>query len=109
MRERDILAYNLKRYRQLKGLKQKDLATKVGLSKDTISKVELGKQENIGSKYLMSICRELDIGMEELFLKDSRALPLKLVISDENAENIRRLFGQAEYIIQIKIEKKEKS
>lgn len=108
MSEKEILAFNLKRLRQFKGLTQEGLAKKVGLTKDTISKIELGKQENIGFKYLISICRELDIAIEELFIKDPRNFPIKLVISDENVKNIRRLFGQAEYIIQIKAEKKEK-
>jgi len=108
MIEKETLAFNLKRLRQFKGLTQEDLAKKVGLTKDTISKIELGKQENIGFKYLISICRELDIAIEELFIKDPRNFPIKLVISDENVKNIRKLFGQAEYLIQIKTEKKEK-
>ncbi len=107
MKEKETLAFNLKRLRQFKGLTQEDLAKKVGLTKDTISKIELGKQENVGFKYLIMICRQLDIGIEELFIRDARALPIKLVISDENVENIRRLFGQAEYVIQIKTGKKE--
>jgi len=107
MKEKETLAFNLKRLRQFKGLTQEDLAKKVGLTKDTISKIELGKQENVGFKYLIMICRQLDIAIEELFIRDARALPIKLVISDENVENIRRLFGQAEYVIQIKAGKKE--
>jgi len=107
MREKETLAFNLKRLRQFKGLTQEELAKKVGLTKDTISKIELGKQENVGFKYLITICRQLDIAIEELFIRDPRALPIKLVISDENVENIRRLFGQAEYVIQIKTGKKE--
>ncbi len=107
MKEKETLAFNLKRLRQFKGLTQEELAKKVGLTKDTISKIELGKQENVGFKYLITICKQLDIAIEELFIRDSRALPIKLVISDENVENIRRLFGQAEYVIQIKTGKKE--
>ena len=107
MREKETLAFNLKRLRQFKGLTQEGLAKKVGLTKDTISKIELGKQENVGFKYLITICRELDISIEELFIRDSRALPIKLIISDENAAHIRKLFGQAEYVIQIKTGKKE--
>ena len=44
MSEREILAKNLRRYRQVKGLTQKDLAEKVSIAKDTISQIELGKQ-----------------------------------------------------------------
>jgi len=69
-REKETLAFNLKRLRQFKGLTKEVLAKKVGLTKDTISKIELGKQENIGFKYLISICRELDIAIEELFIKN---------------------------------------
>jgi len=108
MREKETLAFNLKRLRQFKGLTQEELAKKVGLTKDTISKIELGKQENVGFKYLIAICRQLDIAIEELFIRDSRDLPIKLVVSDENIDNIRKLFGRAEYVIQIKAEKKEK-
>jgi len=67
------LAFNLKRLRQFKGLTQEELAKKVGLTKDTISKIELGKQENVGFKYLISICKELGIGIEELFIKNSKS------------------------------------
>jgi len=65
-----VLAQNLKRHRQSKGLTQKELGLKVGLTKDTISMLELGKQENIGLKYLIMIRRELGIGMEKLFEKN---------------------------------------
>jgi len=66
----ETFANNLKRLRQYRGLTQEELAKKVGLTKDTISKIELGKQENVGFKYLISICRELDIRIEELFIKN---------------------------------------
>lgn len=93
MNEIKILAFNLKRHRQFKGLKQEDLAKKVGLTKYTISNIELGKQENVGLKYLISICRELDVGLEELFMKNPDSFSLKLVISDKNFQALKRLGG----------------
>ena len=89
-----ILARNLKRYRQFRGLTQEELAKKVGLIKDTISKIELGKQENIGFKYLISIHRELDVEMGELFMADPESKFIKLVISDQNARNLKRIFNE---------------
>lgn len=89
--EREILATNLKRHRQFKGLSQKQLAEKVKLTPDTISKIELGKQNNIGIKYLISICRVLDIQLQELFMDGINHVPLKLVISDEGLEIAERI------------------
>ena len=94
MNEKKTLAMNLRRYRLLAGLKQEDLAAKIGLSKDTISKIELGKQENIGLKYLVSICRELEISIEELFMEDPEALYLKFVVSDQNLPNLEKLIAR---------------
>ena len=89
-----ILGRNIKRYRQLKGLMQQELAKKVGLTKDTISKVELGKQENIGVKYLILIQEELDVAMQELFMEHHEEKVIKLVISDQNARNLKRIFNE---------------
>jgi len=94
-----VLAQNLKRHRQSKGLTQKELGLKVGLTKDTISKLELGKQENVGLKYLTLICQELDISMEELFIKDFKYIPFKLVVSDENVETLKALLKQISYAL----------
>ncbi|MBA7611828.1 hypothetical protein ES703_19059 [subsurface metagenome] len=91
MEEREILAKNVKRYREFKGLKQKELAVKVGLTSDTISKIETAKQENIGSKYLTAICRELDISMEELFMEDPHRLRIDIVVSDKNIEVVKAI------------------
>ncbi|MBA7478195.1 hypothetical protein ES707_13616 [subsurface metagenome] len=87
--ERANTAKNLRQYRLVKGLKQKELAAKVGLSTDTISKIELGKQNNIGMKYLVSICRELDSSIEELFMADPKRIRLDLVVSDKNVDVIK--------------------
>lgn len=105
-KEASVLAQNLKRQRQFKGLTQKELGLKVGLAKDTISKLELGKQENIGMKYLYLICRELDISMEKLFVKDFKYIPFELVISDENIGTVRALLKQILFVLG-KISEKE--
>jgi len=97
-----ILGRNVKRSRQLKGLTQEELAKKVGLTKDTISKIERAKQENIGMRYLILIQEELDIAMEELFMVDPEARIIKLVISDKNFENLERLFKGKEFVIKLK-------
>ena len=106
MGEKENLAQNLKRHRQSRGLTQEELGRKVGLTKDTISKLELAKQENIGFKYLTLICQELDISMEELFIEDFKYVPFKLVISDENFETIRALLKNIQYVLS-KISEKE--
>ena len=103
MDEREILGKNIRRYRLLKGLTQGDLAKKVGLTKDTISKIELGEQKNPGLKYLVLIHRELDISMEELFMADPSTKIIKLVLSDQNVQSLERIFNE---IIK-RLEKKE--
>ncbi|MBA7666758.1 hypothetical protein ES703_74839 [subsurface metagenome] len=91
MDERKIIAKNLRQYRNAKGLKQKDLAARVGLSSDTISKIEAGKQNNVGLKYLVAICRELDISIEELFLEDPKILRIEIVASEKGIETLKEI------------------
>jgi len=94
MSERAILEKNIKRYRKFKGLTQGELAKKVGLTKDTISKIELGKQENLGMKYLILIQEELDVTMGELFTENPEEKVIKFVISDKNFESLEKLLGR---------------
>ncbi|MBA7699705.1 hypothetical protein ES703_108404 [subsurface metagenome] len=89
MNERETIAINLKRYRLFKGLSQKELAKRIGVTSDTLSKLETGRQENPGLKYLRSICRELDISIEELFMVNPQTLKLEIVASDKNIEMVR--------------------
>lgn len=65
-----IFGKNLKRYRQFRGLTQEDLAIKVGISKDTISRLEINKAGRFGLEHLISICEILDVKIEELFFED---------------------------------------
>jgi len=99
MDERKVLAKNLKRYRSSKGLTQEELGTKVGMRAETISNIELAKQRNIGLKYLILICRELNIALEELFMKNPDSVPLKLIISDKNVQVIKEIFNQFKNIM----------
>jgi len=94
MDEQEILARNVKRYRELKGLKQTELAAKVGLTSDTICKIETARQENIGSKYLILISRELDVELFQLFMADPESLTIKLIVSDQNLRSARRLLDE---------------
>ena len=99
MDEREILGKNLKRFRSSKGLTQEELGIKVGLRGETISNIELAKQGRIGLKCLVLICRELDIGIEELFIKNPNSLSFKLIISDENIQVLKGTFNRLKNII----------
>lgn len=90
---------NLKRLRLSSGLTQADLATKVGLSKDTISKLELGKQENPGMKHLVLICRVLKVDLEQLFIKDARLIPVNFIVSDGSVQALGEIIKQAQKIL----------
>jgi len=91
MKESEILATNLKRHRQFKGLTQKQLGERVGLSQDSISKIELGKYENPGMKYLINICRELDVAIEELLMENPQKLRIDIIVSDKNVKVIEAI------------------
>ncbi len=99
MNEREILGKNIKRYRQVKGLMQQDLAKKVGLTKYTISNIELGKQENPGLKCLVSISQELDVCLKELFMEDANCIPLIIVASDRNIKTLKKMFVEFKRIL----------
>ena len=94
MKETEILGRNIKRFRQFKGLTQGDLAKKIGLTKDTICKIELGEQKNPGLKYLIAIHKELGVSMEELFMEDPGEKVIKLLISDENVRSLKPLLAE---------------
>jgi len=99
-----ILGKNLKRYRQFKGFTQEQLATKVGLTKNIISKIETAKQEieDIDIKYIISISRELDIGIEELFLKDPKKFTIEFVISEKNIEALKKFSRSCEKLFKVR-------
>jgi len=55
MREPKILGWNIRKYRDLKGLSQKGLAAKIPMSPDHLSKIECGRMATIGMERLASI------------------------------------------------------
>lgn len=96
-----ILGRNLKRWRQFRGLTQEELAKKVGITKDTISKIELGKQENPGLKYLILISQELNVELEQLFMDDPEEKFINLIISDKNFESLEKIFKGKKFVITV--------
>lgn len=60
---------NLKQYRRNKNLTQKELAFKVGVTKDYISMIERGKR-NPGIFLAKKLAHELDSTIEEIFFKN---------------------------------------
>ena len=95
------LGENLKRRRQFKGFTQEQLATKVGLTKNIISKIETAKQEieDIDIKYILSISRELDISIEELFLENPKKLIIEFVIKEKNIGALKKFIRSCEKLL----------
>ena len=66
MDDKLILKNNLKKVRGSKGLSQAQLAELVGVSRNTISSIEIG-QFNPTAKLALILCTALDVKFEELF------------------------------------------
>jgi len=94
MNETEILGANIRKYRHLKGLLQTDLAMRVGLSKDYLSKVEKGRVESISFKRLVSICHALDIQLFQLVMKDSESKFIRLAIDEGNFKALKALLDE---------------
>lgn len=60
---------NLKKYRQLAGMTQDELAGKVGVRRETIIRLEAGKY-NPSLKLAIDISRSVGAPIEELFIFD---------------------------------------
>ncbi|MFF3924061.1 helix-turn-helix transcriptional regulator [Paenibacillus lactis] len=60
---------NLKKYRQLAGMTQDELAGKVGVRRETIIRLEAGKY-NPSLKLAIDISRAVGAPIEELFIFD---------------------------------------
>ncbi|MDI2825785.1 helix-turn-helix transcriptional regulator [Clostridioides difficile] len=60
---------NLKKYRQLKELTQEQLAEKVGVRRETIMRLEVGKY-NPSLKLAIDISKIVDTPIDELFIFD---------------------------------------
>jgi len=99
MDELRVLGQNLRRFRAGKGLTQAELGLRVELTKDTISKIELGKQENVGLKYLVSICRVLEVDLEQLVATNARTIPINLHVSDGNVRALGEIVERVQKIL----------
>ncbi len=65
-----ILVFNVKRYRKLLGLSQKDLAKRVGISAPYMNEIEKGHKFP-SSETLNSLCKALLVEPYQLFLDES--------------------------------------
>jgi len=94
MTDVQVLGTNIRRFRLLKGMTQKELASKIELSADYFSKIERAKTTNIGVKYLIRICEQLDIQLYQLFLEDPEELNIKFVVGKENLKSLERVLDK---------------
>lgn len=101
------LGKNIKRHRLFKGIKGDAFAEKIGLSPEHLSKLENADEtaKNIGLKYLVKIAQELNVPIEELFMKNPEEVVVKFTLAENNLEAFRKLLGRAEYLLQIKKQK----
>jgi len=93
MNEREILGQNIQRYRLFKGIKAIDLAKKIDLSEEHLSKLENAHEDakNIGLGYLIKIAKKLNVTIEELFMSNGNLLSLRFIISDHNIHTLREV------------------
>jgi len=61
-----MLANNLKRYRNEKGLSQEQLAQKSGITYSTLAKLESGVNQNPTVRTLQQIARALEVSLDDL-------------------------------------------
>jgi transcriptional regulator with XRE-family HTH domain len=101
--QKKIIGTNIRRYRDFKGWNQEALGKEVGIEKATISRIETGV-ENVSIDTLLKIVNALDVCVEEICLKDIKAVSFKFILSENN---VQTLFGIIEMIKDI-LDKKEK-
>jgi transcriptional regulator with XRE-family HTH domain len=90
--KKKTIGENIRRYRSFKGWDQAALGAKVDLRKETISRIESGK-ENVALDTLLKIVDALEVGIEEICLKDMKAVSMRLVLSENNANTLMALLG----------------
>lgn len=66
---RQVLAENLKRLREARGMTQEDLALESGISRTYLSDVELGKR-NIGIDNLERLAQALRVKVADLLIEE---------------------------------------
>jgi len=93
MDSKAMLGQNIKRYRLFAGLDQTVLAKRAGMSAQAISKIERGI-ENVALDNLIAIAKALGVTLEELVCQDQEKRIIKIVISRDNAETIRRAIDE---------------
>jgi putative transcriptional regulator len=69
----DKMVTNLKLARIKKGMKQKDLAQKVGITSQYLMNLEKGKSKNPSIMIMKKLSEELECSVEELFFSDEGA------------------------------------
>ena len=89
---------NIKRHRKLNGWTQKELAEKVGLVKETISRIESGNH-NITVDKLQEIADALEIGMEEICLENAKLISFRFFLSEHNVETLNHMVSLIKDII----------
>lgn len=100
MDEKEMLGISIKRQRLFKGLGQEELAERVGMSAQAISKIERGI-ENVGFDNLIAIAKALNVTLEELVCQDQEKRVIKIVLSRDNAETIRQALNELGKVLAI--------
>lgn len=69
MKKNDLITIgeNIKKFRLLENITQKELAEKIGVTHYWVCKLERGKQSNTTINLLISISEELKINLNQLF------------------------------------------
>lgn len=65
-----MLSVNLKIARLKKGIKQRELASKVGVTQQYIGSLENNKYSNPTKKTMLAISKVLDVSVQELFFDE---------------------------------------
>ena len=87
---RKLLAYNMKRYREILGLSQMGLAEKVGCSPTLIGKIEIMKRFPSADS-LNLIAKALKIEPADLFKKSDESEALKTAASRQEQKNLLKI------------------
>jgi len=98
----EILAKNIRMYRHLKNLSQSDLAKKIGMTKDYVSKLEKRKQRNPGLQPLLKISRVLNVELSQLFMPDPEAVNIKFIVGEENLASLEKLLNEVKKRVEIR-------
>lgn len=98
----EIVGKNIRKYRKIKKLSQKELGHRVGVSHNTISYYESGRnapEQNM----IFAIARELDVKVDDLFPETTTnsddilktALAIESTLNDDQQEFLNQLINKA--------------